>query len=269
LSQIICSNSHHDCCSSLPSAAADSSVNLPISSADRLLSWNIFLPIYYFAFHGSSKWDTFFFDSWLRMGSDISNELANDEFLSLCTGIFIEPMVLLTHESCLPTRLANSDKRAIFFSLVDTTGNDVYEKVALRIETYQIYSPFQLVYLALRHDILGNKTFKPIVETKLSMVHYCVLVLTEHNVRQVRLITDFERQFVNNQNISLFAFVNEPMDDEDEWLFAPIVCIVNEKETNWAIIGISGRQLKHTCSIFNGIKYCQMTLIYSSSSSIF
>ncbi|CAF4795460.1 unnamed protein product, partial [Rotaria magnacalcarata] len=145
LSNITCSNSHHDCCTSA-SISTDSS--LIISTVSNYQNWNILLPIYYFSFHGTSKWDKFFFNSWLRMNSDISHDFVNDEFLFSCTSIFIEPTLLLTHDSCLPTRLTSNDRRSILFSLTKKADNDEYDRVALHIDTYQIYSPFQLVRLA-------------------------------------------------------------------------------------------------------------------------
>ncbi|CAF3559370.1 unnamed protein product, partial [Rotaria sp. Silwood2] len=93
---------------------------------------------------------------------------------------------------------------------------------------------------------------------------YCVLVLNEYDIRQIRLINDFERQFIFYDNISLFSFINEN-DDDDEWSFSPIVCILNDKFQDWTIVGISGQQLKHQCKIVNQIKYCQMTFVYSST----
>ncbi|CAF3686388.1 unnamed protein product [Rotaria socialis] len=267
LSNITCSNSHHDCCTST-SISMDSS--LIISTGSNYQSWNILLPIYYFSFHGTSKWDKFFFNSWLRMGSDISHDFVNDEFLFSCTSIFIEPTLLLTHDSCLPTRLTSNDRRSILFSLTKKADNDEYDRVALHIDTYQIYSPFQLVRLAYQHDFLVNKTFKKLNNIKLNKEKinelYCVLVFNENDIRQVRLINDFERQFIFYDNISLFSFVNtNDDDDDDEWSFSPILCILDDNVKDWTIVGISGQQLKHKCTIINQIKYCQMTFVYSST----
>ncbi|UJR21682.1 hypothetical protein I4U23_024759 [Adineta vaga] len=147
-----------------------------------------------------------------------------------------------------------------------------YDKVALHIDTYQIYSPFQLVRLAYQHDFLVNKTWKKLQDHKLlkEKIHelQCVLVLNENHVRRIRFINDFERQFVFDENISLFSFINATNDEEDtddEWSFSPIVCVLNGKMNDWTIVGISGRQLKHKCKIFNQMKYCQMTFVYSST----
>ncbi|UJR21681.1 hypothetical protein I4U23_024758 [Adineta vaga] len=85
LLNMTCSNSHHDCCASL-SSPSDSSVILSSTLIQR--TWDILLPIYYFSFHGTSKWDKFFFNSWLHMGSDLSHDFINDEFLFSCTAIF-------------------------------------------------------------------------------------------------------------------------------------------------------------------------------------
>ncbi|CAF1295775.1 unnamed protein product [Rotaria magnacalcarata] len=268
LSNITCSNSHHDCCTSA-SISMDSS--LIISTVSNYQNWNILLPIYYFSFHGTSKWDKFFFNSWLRMNSDISHDFVNDEFLFSCTSIFIEPTLLLTHDSCLPTRLTSNDRRSILFSLTKKADNDEYDRVALHIDTYQIYSPFQLVRLAYQHDFLANKTFKKLNNIKLNKEKinefYCVLVFNENDIRQVRLINDFERQFIFYDNISLFSFVNtnDDDDDDDEWPFSPILCILDDNIKDWTIVGISGQQLKHKCEIINQIKYCQMTFVYSST----
>ncbi|CAF3633703.1 unnamed protein product [Adineta steineri] len=267
LTNTTCLNSHHDCCtSSLPSIDSP----LIVSTVSNQQSWNILLPIYYFSFHGTSKWDKFFFNSWLRMGSDISHDFINDEFLFSCTAIFIDPTLLLTHESCLPTRLTSSDKRSILFSLIKNDDNDEYDKVALHIDTYQIYSPFQLVRLAFQHDFLVNKTYKILNDIKLNKQNinelYCVLVLNENDIKPIKLINDFEKQFIFDENISVFSFHNSTNNNEDdEWLFSPILCVMNDKLNDWIIVGISGRQLKHKCKIFNQIKYCQMTFIYSST----
>ena len=268
---VTCSNSHHDCCtSSLPSI--DSSIIL--SSVSNQSTWNILLPIYYFSFRGTSKWDKFFFNSWLRMDNDLSYDFVNDEFLFSCTAIFIDSILFLTHESCLPTHLINNDKRSILFSLISKSNTNEYDKVALHIDAYQIYSPFQLVRLAFHHDFLVNKTYKKLNNIKLNKDNlnefYCVLVLNDHDIRQIRLVNDFERQFVFNDNTALFAFVNrnnnnDDDDNDDEWEFSPIVCIINDKLMDWTIVGISGQQLKHQCKIVYQIKYCQMTFVYSSS----
>jgi hypothetical protein len=176
---------------------------------------------------------------------------------------------LLTHESCLPTRLTNNDKRSILFSLISKEENNEYDKVALHIQTYQIYSPFQLIRLAYQHDFLINKTSQKLNSMKLIDQNinelYCVIVFNEYNIRQIRLINNFERQFIFNDHISLFSFINTDDHDDNEWLFSPIACILNDKYKDWTIIGISGRQLKHKCKIINQIKYCQMTFVYSSS----
>ncbi len=266
LTNITCSNSHHDCCtSSLPSIDSP----LILFTISNHQSWNILLPIYYFSFHGTSKWDKFFFNSWLRMGSDMSHDFVNDEFLFSCTAIFIESTLLLTHESCLPTRLTSNDKRSILFSMIKKDDNDEYDKVALHIDTYQIYSPFQLVRLAFQHDFLVNKTYTKLNDGKLNKEKinelYCVLVLNQYDIRQIRLINDFERQFIFDENISVFSFVNANNDEDDEWSFSPVVCIINDKLNDWTIVGISGRQLKHKCKIINQMKYCQMTFVYSST----
>jgi len=202
------------------------------------------------------------------MGSDISHDFINDEFLFSCTAIFIESTLLLTHESCLPTRLTSNDKRSILFSLIPKEDNNEYDKVALHIQTYQIYSPFQLIRLAYQHDFLVNKTFQKLNQRKLIDENinelYCVIVFNEYDIRQIRLINNFERQFIFDDQISLFSFVNANNDD-DEWLFSPIACILNDKYKDWTIVGISGQQLKHKCKIINQIKYCQMTFVYSST----
>ncbi|CAF3974793.1 unnamed protein product [Rotaria sordida] len=275
LTNVTCSNSHHDCCTS-SSLLSSIDSSLFISTISNNQSWNILLPIYYFSFHGTSKWDKFFFNSWLNMGSDISYDFVNDEFLFSCTAIFIESTLLLTHESCLPTRLTTNDKRSILFSLIKKLDNDEYDKIALHIDTYQIYSPFQLIRLAYQHDFLVNKTYKKLNNLKLNKEKinelYCVLVLNQYDIRKIRLINDFERQFIFYDNISLFSFINsndnnnnDDDDDDDEWSFAPIVCILNDKLKDWTIVGISGQQLKHQCKIINQIKYCQMTFVYSST----
>ncbi len=265
LSNISCSNSHHECCTSL---VTSNDSPLYISTESNSRTWNILLSIYYFSFHGTSKWDQFFFNSWLQMGSDISHDFINDEFLFSCTAIFIESTLLLTHESCLPTRLTSNDKRSILFSLIPKEDNNEYDKVALHIQTYQIYSPFQLIRLAYQHDFLVNKTFQKLNQRKLIDENinelYCVIVFNEYDIRQIRLINNFERQFIFDDQISLFSFVNANNDD-DEWLFSPIACILNDKYQDWTIVGISGQQLKHKCKIINQIKYCQMTFVYSST----
>jgi len=203
------------------------------------------------------------------MGSDMSHDFVNDEFLFSCTAIFIESTLLLTHESCLPTRLTSNDKRSILFSMIKKDDNDEYDKVALHIDTYQIYSPFQLVRLAFQNDFLVNKTYTKLNDRKLNKEKinelYCVLVLNQYDIRQIRLINDFERQFIFDENISLFSFVNSNNDEDDEWSFSPVVCIINDKLNDWTIVGISGRQLKHKCKIINQMKYCQMTFVYSST----
>jgi hypothetical protein len=203
------------------------------------------------------------------MGSDMSHDFVNDEFLFSCTAIFIESTLLLTHESCLPTRLTSNDKRSILFSMIKKDDNDEYDKVALHIDTYQIYSPFQLVRLAFQHDFLVNKTYTKLNDGKLNKEKinelYCVLVLNQYDIRQIRLINDFERQFIFDENISVFSFVNANNDEDDEWSFSPVVCIINDKLNDWTIVGISGRQLKHKCKIINQMKYCQMTFVYSST----
>jgi hypothetical protein len=203
------------------------------------------------------------------MGSDISQDFINDEFLFSCTAIFIESTLLLTHESCLPTRLTSNDKRSILFSLIKNNENDEYDKVALHINTYQIYSPFQIIRLSYQHDFLVNKTFKKLNNLKLNNENinnlYCVIIINEYDIRQMRLINNFERQFIFDDNISLFSFQYLNNDEDDEWTFSPIACIINDKLKDWTIVGISGRQLKHKCKIFNQIKYCQMTFVYSSS----
>jgi hypothetical protein len=203
------------------------------------------------------------------MGSDMSHDFVNDEFLFSCTAIFIESTLLLTHESCLPTRLTSNDKRSILFSMIKKDDNDEYDKVALHIDTYQIYSPFQLVRLAFQHDFLVNKTYTKLNDGKLNKEKinelYCVLVLNQYDIRQIRLINDFERQFIFDENISVFSFVNSNNDEDDEWSFSPVVCIINDKLNDWTIVGISGRQLKHKCKIINQMKYCQMTFVYSST----
>jgi hypothetical protein len=127
-----------------------------ISTLSNNQTWNILLPIYYFSFHGISKWDRFFFESWLRLGSDISHDFVNDEFLFSCTAIFIESTLLLTHESCLPTRLTSNDKRSILFSFIQKTPDN------------------------------------------------------EYDIMQTRLINDFERQFIFDDNISndICLFIN-------------------------------------------------------------
>lgn len=269
VSNVTCSNSHHDCCTSLPSPV-DSQVIL--SSTSMQSTWNILLPVYYFSFHGTSKWDKFFFNSWLNTGSDLSHDFINDEFLFSCTAVFIEPTLMLTHDSCLPTRLTSNDKRSILFSMLEKDDSDEYDKVALHIETYQIYSPFQLVRLAFQHDFLVNKTWARLNNKRLSKenIHelYCVIVFNENNVRRIRLTSNFERHFIFDENTSLFAFVNSTNDDdpsEDEWSFSPIACVLNGDMNDWTIVGISGNQLKHKCRTYNQIRYCQMTFVYSST----
>ena len=265
LSNSTCSNSRHECCGSLiPSN--DSSLYIFTESKSR--TWEILLPIYYFSFHGISKWDQFFFNSWLQMGSDISHDFINDEFLFSCTAIFIEPTLLLTHQSCLPTRLTSNDKRSILFSLIPKEETNEYDRVALHIQTYQIYSPFQLIRLAYQHDFLGNKTFQKLNSMKLNddNLHqlFCVIVCKEDDIRQIRLINHFERQFIFDEQMSLFAFIHTTDNDDDEGFFSPVACILNDKQKDWTIVGVSGRQLKHKCKTVNQIKYCQMTLVYSS-----
>ena len=261
LSNITCSNTHHDCCTSL-----SSSTDALLYISTNLISqpWNILLPIYYFSFHGTSKWDQFFFKSWLKFGSDLSHDFINDEFLFSCTAVFIESTLLLTHESCLPTRLTSNDKRSILFSLIPKEETNEYEKVALHVQTYQIYSPFQLVRLAYQHDFLVNKTFYPMNSMKLREDNlrefYCVIVFNEFDREQVRLLNHFERQFLFDDSQPVFAMTNEIND----WSFAPILCILQDRSQQWTLIGISGRQLKHQCKTDNHIKYCQMTLILSS-----
>ncbi|CAF0720862.1 unnamed protein product [Adineta ricciae] len=269
VSNVTCSNTHHDCCTSLPSPV-DSQVIL--SSTSIQSTWNILLPIYYFSFHGTSKWDKFFFNTWLNTGSDLSHDFINDEFLFSCTAVFIEPTLMLTHDSCLPTRLTSSDKRSILFSMLKKDDSDEYDKIALHIDTYQIYSPFQLVRLAFQHDFLVNKTWKRLNDKKLLKENidelYCVIVFNENNVRRIRLTNNFERHLVFDENTSLFAFINSRNDDdqsEDEWSFSPIACVLNGDMNDWTIVGISGNQLKHKCRVYNQIKYCQMTFVYSST----
>ena len=202
------------------------------------------------------------------MGSDLSHDFINDEFLFSCTAVFIESTLLLTHDSCLPTRLTSNDKRSILFSLIPKGDSDDYEKVALHVQTYQIYSPFQLVRLAYQHDFLVNKTFYPLVSMELKdddlRERYCVIIFNEFDRRAIRLIQNFERQFLFDDFFPLFAFINSTHDQIDEWSFSPILCISNDHSQQWNLIGISGRQLKHQCKIENQIKYCQMTLISSS-----
>lgn len=278
LANVTCSNTHHHCCASSITPNT-SSIILP-QSMEPPLTWNLFLPVYYFSFHGTSKWDRFFFDSWLRMDSDLSQDFVNDEFLFSCTGIFIESNVFLTHQSCLPTRLNTFDKRSILFSMVkksnfDQTDVDQYDRVALQIETYQIYSPFQLVRLAYRHDFLGNKTFTRLNDEKLLDEQandlHCVLALSENQIRPVRLVNNFERQFLPfDSQRALFAFQhrhedNDGDDDELSWSFAPIICVRDKQDHHWMIVAISGQQLNHQCQIFNQKRYCQMNLIYSST----
>lgn len=271
LSNITCLNSHHDCCTSLLSTTDLSLYNPSIES--QSFTWNILLSIYYFSFHGTSKWDKFFFNSWLHMGSDISQDFITDEFLFSCTAIFIEKTLLLTHESCLPTRLTSNDKRSILFSLIKKDEQDEYDKVTLQIDTYQIYSPFQLIRLAYQHDFLVNKTFKSLNTKKLNQDNlsnlYCVLVINEYDIKPIKLINNLQRQFIFNDNFGVFSFENFDSDEDEEWTFSPIVCIINNQIIDWTIIGISGRQLKHKCKIMNHIKYCQMTFIHSSSSWTF
>jgi hypothetical protein len=202
------------------------------------------------------------------MGSDLSHDFINDEFLFSCTAVFIESMLLLTHESCLPTRLTSNDKRSILFSLIPKEDSDDYDKAALHVQTYQIYSPFQLVRLAYQHDFLANKTFYPLTAMELKdedfRERYCVIVLNEFDRKSIRLISNFERQFLFDDFFPLFAFINSTNDQIDEWSFSPILCINNDHSHQWNLIGISGRQLKHQCKIENQIKYCQMTFISSS-----
>ena len=71
----------------------------------------------------------------------------------------------------------------------------------------------------------------------------------------MRLINNFERQFIFDDNISLFSFINSNNDEDNKWTFSPIVCIINDKLIDWTIVGISGRQLKHKYKIINQIKY--------------
>jgi hypothetical protein len=153
--------------------------------------------------------------------------------------------------------------------MIKKDDNDEYDKIALHIDTYQIYSPFQLVRLAFQHDFLVNKTYTKLNDGKLNKEKinelYCVLVLNQYDIRQIRLINDFERQFIFDENISVFSFVNSNNDEDDEWSFSPVVCIINDKLNDWTIVGISGRQLKHKCKIINQMKYCQMTFVYSST----
>ena len=273
---ITCSNARYECCSSLE-PSIDTSLYIADPSATS--TWNIFLPIYYFSFHGASKWDRFFFDAWLRMGSDISQDFINDEFLFSCKAIFIDPTLLLTHQSCLPTRLTTFDKRSILFSLVPKpTSNPEeieYDKVALHIDTYQISAPFQLVRLSYRHDFLANKTFKLLSNEKTPVENrthsHCVLAVDDNDVRSIRLIDNFERQFVFDDRLGAFAFIdgNEQDDDDDPdepWSFAPVVCISQDRQQEWTIVGISGQQLNHKCQRFNRQKYCQMNFVYSSAS---
>ena len=203
------------------------------------------------------------------MGSDISHDFINDEFLFSCTAVFIEPTLLLTHESCLPTHLSSNDKRSILFALIPKEENHEFDKVALHIQTYQIYSPFQLVRLAYQHDFLVNKTFQKLNSMKLTDRNinelYCAIAINEHDIRQIRLINNFERQFIFDDQIALFSFINADNENDDEWLFSPIACILNDTRKDWTIVGISGRQLKHKCKIINQTKYCQMAFVYSSS----
>lgn len=207
------------------------------------------------------------------MNSDISHDFITDEFLFSCTAIFLESTLFLTHESCIPTRLTSNDKRSILFSLIKKDDDDEYDKVALHIDSYQIFSPFQLVRLAYQHDFLVNKTFKKLNSMKLNQENltklYCVIVINENDIRQIRLMNNFQRQFIFDENISLFSFENFNNDEDEEWTFSPIVCTINNQLIDWTIVGISGRQLKHKCKIINQIKYCQMTFVYSSPSWTF
>lgn len=272
LTNVTCSNPRHDCCAS--PLTSPSSLSLYISSNSKLPTWNLLIPIYYFAFHGTSKWDKYFFNSWLQTGSDLSHDFINDEFLFSCTGIFVDSLVFLTHESCLPTQLTSEDKRSILFSLIPKKDqdNDEYDKVALQIQTYQIYSPFQLVRLAYRHDFLANKTYEKLNSARLNdeSIHElsCVIVFNEQSVQQIRLVNNFERQFIfndDNNNNSLFAFINNNDDDEQQWTFLPIICLLKQDTIlDWSIVGISGKQLKHKCKIVNHIKYCQMSFVYAN-----
>lgn len=214
------------------------------------------------------------------MDSDLSQDFVNDEFLFSCTGIFIESNLFLTHQSCLPTRLNTHDKRSILFSMVkksdfDQTDVDQYDRVALQIETYQIHSPFQLVRLAYRHDFLVNKTFtrlndEKLLDAQISDLH-CVLALSENQIQPVRLVNNFERQFLPfDSQRAVFAFQhrhedNDGDDDELSWPFAPIVCVKDKQDHHWMIVAISGQQLNHQCLIFNQKRYCQMNLIFSST----
>ena len=216
------------------------------------------------------------------MDSDLSQDFVNDEFLFACTGVFIESNLFLTHQSCSPTRLNTNDKRSILFSMVkksnfDQADVDQYDRVALQIETYQIYAPFQLVRLAYRHDFLVNKTStrlnnEKLLDEQLNGLH-CVLALAENQIRAVRLVNNFERQFLPfGQNRALFAFQhrhdeNDGDDDENNpsWSFAPIICVKEKQDHHWTIVGISGQQLQHQCQLFNQKRYCQMNLIYGSA----
>ncbi|CAF1181103.1 unnamed protein product, partial [Didymodactylos carnosus] len=280
-----CLNARHHCCSfeiSQSSSLLPSIVVHDSSVSENINPWNILLPLYYFSFHGTSKWDIFFFNEWLKLGSDISHDLS-DEFLFKCYGIFIEKRWLLTHEKCSPTRINSA--RSIIFSMINN------EKVALHVIDIHTYSPFRFVRLATTPDPIQNITFKRLnlfinnIDDTL-LFESCVLVIPRMNtvqryieqdnddkyvnndIYQIRFVSKFERQVLadkfddNNSTLKWYFYFNSQTITEDmegiNWLFSPISCVVNY---DWKIVAISGSQLKHTCMRINGYIYCQMFLI--------
>ena len=170
LTNVTCSNPRHDCCA--PPLTSPSSLSLYISSNSKLPTWNLLIPIYYFAFHGTSKWDKYFFNSWLQTGSDLSHDFINDEFLFSCTGIFVDSLVFLTHESCLPTQLTSEDKRSILFSLIPKKDQDNDElpwrklsdanainlAVCLLMLSYEAVSNIPDIHLSKKVSSILNRT---------------------------------------------------------------------------------------------------------------